>query len=82
MGNIELAQSKDLTFHNFKLYIDSLSEEEVKEIEENWRREWDLLPETKVDKDYIYESLFEFDYDLNCGRKDGLTLEEYLFWWR
>ena len=77
-----LSQTKDLTVQNLKLYIDSLSEEEVKEIDENWRKYWDILPGTVIDKDYIYSSYFEFDYDLNCGKKDGLTLEEYLFWWR
>ena len=77
-----LSQTKDLTVQNLKLYIDSLSEEEVKEIDENWRKHWDILPGTVIDKDYIYNSYFEFDYDLNCGKEDGLTLEEYLFWWR
>lgn len=69
---------------NVRTYLNSLSPESIAEISEKYKEEYDL---DVVTADDIYRAIehtsTEFSgYTIEDAVADGLSIEEYVFWWR
>ena len=69
---------------NVRIYLNSLSSKSIAEISKKYKEEYDLDVATADD---IYRAIehtsIEFSgYTIEDAVADGLSIEEYVFWWR
>lgn len=60
-------------------FVYNLSAQEIAEISAHYKSEWDFEVSSPSE---ILQFLEEADYDWDCAQDDGLSLEEYVFFWK
>ncbi len=66
-------------FEKVEKFVRNLSAQEIAEISAHYKTEWDFEVSTAEE---ILEFLEEADYDWNCAQEDGLSPEEFVFFWK
>lgn len=69
-------------FKNFEKlteFVNNLSAQEIAEISAHYKAEWEFEVSSPEE---IIEFLEWADYDWDCAQDDGLSPEEYVFFWK
>ena len=66
-------------FEKLQKFVQNLTAQEIAEISAHYKTEWDFTVSSPRE---ILEFLEEADYDWECAQEDGLSPEEFVFFWK
>ena len=68
-----------MNFEKLEKFVQNLSAQEIAEISAHYKAEWDFEVNSPRE---ILDFLKEADYDWECAQEDGLSPEEFVFFWK